>query len=87
MLMKSYQYEQVEKEKDLHFQAFLNFSVQSTKGSGKHIRPMYPDFKSFFNYDERIRYLEGNKAKPKLDNRLKKALELQRIANNKRKEE
>ena len=55
--MKAYQLSDIDRERDMHWQAWLNWQVQATKRSGKKIVPIYKNFKQFFDYEKFI----GNK--------------------------
>ncbi|MEK4924109.1 hypothetical protein MKX78_19565 [Cytobacillus sp. FSL R5-0569] len=63
MRMKAYQLSSIDKEYDMHKQAWLNFVVQSTKEQGKKQVPVYTKFKDFFDYDERIKEIKGTQKK------------------------
>lgn len=52
--MEAYQLKRVTEEHDIALQAFLNQSVQATKGSQKHPVPRYRKFTQFFDYDKFI---------------------------------
>lgn len=52
MRLKAMSLSRVDKERDLHWQAYLNMVVQSTKERGKKQVPVYPTFKSFFDYEK-----------------------------------
>ena len=50
---KAYRLEKEDKLEMLHRQAWLNQQVQSTKGKGKHVRPVYQSFVDFYDEEER----------------------------------
>lgn len=54
--MKAYELKRVDKQYDMHLQAWLFQSVQATKpiAGGKKTEPLYKNFKSFFDYEKRI---------------------------------
>ena len=52
LLMEAVNLKEVDKDYRNHLQAFLNFSVKATKGKGG--KPVYKDFKKFFNYEEAL---------------------------------
>ena len=84
MAMKAYRYKLVEEERDMHFQAYLNFIASSTVKVGKKIEPKFKTFKSFYDYDARIAELEGEKAQPQSDERTQNILKMQRKINGER---
>ncbi|THB62176.1 hypothetical protein [Vagococcus silagei] len=49
--MLSYRLSELDKQQDLHLQAWLNQMVQATKGSGKNVKPYYRSFKEFFDFE------------------------------------
>lgn len=58
--MEAYQLKRVGQERDIALQAFLNQSVQATKGSEKHPVPKYKKFSQFFDYDKFIDEIREN---------------------------
>lgn len=52
--MKAYQLSRVDKEYELHLQAWLNQQAQATKSKGKKTVPVFRTFNDFFNYEERV---------------------------------
>ena len=59
MRIKAYQYEELDKQRDLHYLAFLNQAVQSTTGKGKSQKMKYTSFDKFFDYDKHAKAIEG----------------------------
>lgn len=56
-------YKRLEKERDMHLQAYLNNAATATvKKQGK-IVSAYPSFNDFFNYDKRLKEIEGETKK------------------------
>lgn len=51
ILSEAYALKYVDKERDLHELAFLNFAATATKKSGK---PVYKTFKKFFDYEKEL---------------------------------
>lgn len=64
MHLKAYALRSVDEEMKIHLSAFLNLAVKSTRGTGNNIKPKYPTFKSFFDYDRRLAELEHPKDEP-----------------------
>lgn len=52
LAMEAYAIKQTLKREDIAFQAWLNQTVQATKGSEKHPKPMYKEFKEFYDVVE-----------------------------------
>ncbi len=52
--MKAYALKQVDKDRDIHLQAFVNQVAKSTKQVGKKEVPVYQKFDDFFNYEEQV---------------------------------
>ncbi|WP_052401166.1 hypothetical protein [Oceanobacillus jeddahense] len=80
---------QIDKQYDMHMQAWLNHQVTLTKNVGtekkpKH-EPVFKDFKSFFDYEKEIQSLEGPSKpnKSNLTNRQKRMVEAAKILNKK----
>lgn len=76
-LMKAFRLKRVDKERDMHLQAWLNHQVSETKNVGSKDKPkekpLYTKFDDFFNYEERIREIEGT-TKPTLSKQQKRKL-------------
>lgn len=53
--MKAFRLQQIDREFDIHLQAWTNWNVQATKkqGKGKCV-PVYKTFKQFFDYEQRV---------------------------------
>lgn len=64
--MRANQLKRVDKDRDIHYQAWLTFVASSTKEQGNKTVPLYPKFKDFFDYDKQLKELEGVKRDPKL---------------------
>lgn len=63
--VRAYNREQVEKEYDIHLLAYETFRAQSTKKKGKDgIAPVYQTFKKFYDYEARLREVNGEKVEP-----------------------
>ena len=58
LLMKAVQLKQVDTDYRNHLQAFLNFSVQAEKKSGKKSKPVYNKFEKFYDYEKEIAEVE-----------------------------
>lgn len=52
--MEAYQLKRVQEQESLALQAWMNQAVQATKGSSKHPRPKFKQFKEFFDTQEQI---------------------------------
>jgi len=62
--MKAHALIRVDREYDMHLQAWLNEQVGATKKQGKDTIPFYKSFDKFFNYRERIEAIA--KPRPKV---------------------
>lgn len=60
--MKAHSLKQIDKEYDMHLQAWLNNQVKASKetSKGKFI-PVYKEFKDFFDYEKKINEVQGKK--------------------------
>ncbi len=56
--MKAYNLARVDKERDMHLQAWLNHAATATKEQGKKVISVYKDFTDFFDYKKRLREIE-----------------------------
>lgn len=59
--MKAKQYQLVDKERDLHYSAWLNLAVKSTKGSGNKQKYIYSKFEKFYDYEKAIKNISEEK--------------------------
>jgi len=69
--MKAYRLQQVDKEYDMHLQAWHNHRVTWTKEQGNKQVPVYRTFKEFFDYEKRLKEVLGpsnTKLTPKMRN-------------------
>lgn len=62
-LIEAEQLKRVDRERDIHWLAFLNQAVRATSKSGK---PRFDKFNKFFDYEEEIGEITGEKKKSKL---------------------
>ena len=63
--MKAYNLARIDKEYDMHLQAWLHQMAKSTKNVGtdkkpKH-EPVYKTFQEFFDYEKRLEEVQGTK--------------------------
>jgi hypothetical protein len=80
--MKAYRLKRIDKEYDMHLQAWLNNQVKATKEVGKKYVPVYDNFKSFFDYEARINEVE--KPKKRITPELKRMAKAALMANKER---
>lgn len=63
--MRAFRLARIDKEYDMHLQAWLNHQVTTTKNVGSKdkpkMEPVFKDFKSFFDYEKAVSALEGPK--------------------------
>lgn len=59
IMTKARLYREIDEEKRDHRVAYESFRATSTKSMGKNTYPVYKTFKSFYDYEKRIRELEG----------------------------
>lgn len=57
--MQAEKLKQVDKDYRQHLQAYLNFAVKAEKKSGKKTKPVYSNFKKFYDYDKEIKKVLG----------------------------
>ena len=82
MRIKAYQYEELDKQRDLHYLAFLNQAVQSTTGKGKSQKMKYTSFDKFFDYDKLAKQIDGGSEQiEEMDEHKKELLRLIKKAN------
>ena len=58
--MYAYRLKQIDKQQDMHLQAWLNHQVTATKESGKKIVPVFKKFEDFFNYEKQIEEVKND---------------------------
>lgn len=61
MQMKAYALKRVDKEHDMHQQAWLIVQAGSRKTQGDKEVSAYKNFKAFYDYDKRIKEVSGQK--------------------------
>lgn len=64
--MEAVRLKEVDKDYRNHLQAFLNLAVKATKGDKKP-RPVYRNFKKFFNYEAEQKKARGIKGKSRFE--------------------
>lgn len=67
LLMKSKELQIVDKQYEIHLQAYLNMSAQARRRAGKKIKPVYTKFDKFFDYQKQLDRVMGIKKKSKFD--------------------
>lgn len=64
LLMKAVRLKQIDKEYELHLQAYLNLLVKAEKKAGKgKSKPVYRKFKQFYDYEKRLAEIESKENK------------------------
>lgn len=66
---KSFKLKRIEKERDLHYQSWLNRQVEATKEVGKKREYVYKKFDDFYDYKKKLEEIE-NKSLDKEKSRL-----------------
>lgn len=67
--MRAYQLKRIDKQHEMHMQAWLNHIAGSTKEQGKKQVPVFKRFEDFYNYEEELKKVERperSKLSPKL---------------------
>lgn len=77
--MKAYQLQRVDREYEMHLQAWLNHQVTATKEQGKKQVPVFKKFGDFFDYEKRIK--EVTQKKRRITPQMKRMARLALIAN------
>lgn len=77
--MEAYNLSRVDKELEMHKQAWLNHLVTATKESGKNIVPVFKEFKDFFDYKKELKKVE-NPTKT-IDPRMKRLAQIAKRVN------
>lgn len=67
LLMKSKELQIVDKQYEIHLQAYLNMSAQARRRVGKKMKPVYTKFDKFFDYQKQLERVMGIKKKSKFD--------------------
>ena len=67
LLMKSKELKIVDKQYEIHLQAYLNMSAQARRQAGKKLKPVYTKFDKFFDYQKQLDRVMGIKKKSKFD--------------------
>lgn len=67
LLMKSKELQIVDKQYEIHLQAYLNMSAQARRRAGKKMKPVYTKFVKFFDYQKQLDRVMGIKKKSKFD--------------------
>lgn len=67
LLMKSKELQIVDKQYEIHLQAYLNMSAKARKRVGKKLKPVYTKFDKFFDYQKQLDRVMGIKKKSKFD--------------------
>lgn len=81
--MKAQRLKRVDKEYDMHMEAWLHRAAGATKQVGQKEVGLYKKFKDFFDYEARIKEVEAPK-KPKLSKAQKHMAQLAAKANSAR---
>lgn len=54
LLMKAHRLKWVDRDRDIHWQAFQNQQARATTGQGNSIKPAFRTFNDFFNYKKEL---------------------------------
>ncbi len=81
--MYAYGLKQVDKQYDMHIQAWINHQVTGTKKKGNKEEPTFKTFNEFFDYDKQIKQIEQKEDKPKMTNQMKRMAQIARDLNKK----
>lgn len=79
--MKAYQLQRVDREYEMHLQAWLNHAVTATKEQGKKQVPYYKKFKEFYDYEKRLKEVSSKKRRGMITPQMKRMARLALIAN------
>lgn len=78
LLMKAFRLKRLDREREIHLQAWVNNQVKATKKSGRDVKPYFKDFQKFFDYEKKQKEIlvptVSNKKKKEYD-RLKRIAE------------
>lgn len=80
LLMKAHRFHRVDREHDMHMEAWLHRAAGATKQVGQKEVGLYKKFKDFFDYEARVKEIEAPK-KPKLSKEHKRMARLAAKAN------
>ncbi len=58
--MQAVKLKQIDLDYRNHLQAYLNFIVKAEKKSGKKTKPVYSNFKKFYDYEKALEDAENN---------------------------
>ncbi|WP_433956996.1 hypothetical protein [Cytobacillus horneckiae] len=61
MRMKAFNLARIDKEHEMHQQAWINQKATATKKQGDKFIPVYKEFKDFYDFNARLRELEAPK--------------------------
>lgn len=76
--LKAHRLKCVDRDYEIHSQAWANWNVQATKNQGKHKKvPVYGNFKKFFDYEGRIEEITASNLKAKPQNAMAEILRIQ----------
>lgn len=62
-MMYAYRLKAIDKQYDMHVQAWINHQVTATKEQGKKQVAVYRKFSDFFDYEKAIKEIEGSNKK------------------------
>jgi alcohol dehydrogenase class IV len=79
MKMRAYNLKRVDREYDMHLQAWLNHAASATKEQGKKVISAYKDFTDFYDYKKRLREVE--KPSKSLNKQMRRMAQLAKKAN------
>lgn len=80
-MMYAYSLKNIDKQHDMHLQAWINHQVTATKESGKKQVSVYKTFKDFFDYDKLIKEVEGARTTKELTDKQRSMAQIARSLN------
>lgn len=61
LLMKAHKLAFIDKQNDMHWQAWLSVQAGAQKERGKKLVPVYQEYKQFFDYEKELKKAGGRK--------------------------
>ena len=72
--MYAHELKQVDKQHEIHIQAWVNKQVNATKKKGDGEISIYKEFKDFFNFEKEIRKIKSNNNDQQMSDKRMKSL-------------
>lgn len=79
--MEAFRLQQVDKQNEMHLQAWLNNAAGATKEQGKKQVPVFKSYQDFFDYEKELKEVMKERSSTKIDQKTRRLARLASAVN------